>query len=62
MELNKLIELGIAAATGNIPYLRKQGLVEMTLDEFTSQAREAAARLYASGDIDSARIVAMAAK
>jgi hypothetical protein len=45
-----------------LKYLRKQGLVEMSLDEFTAQAKEAAMRLYSGGDIESARIVAMAAK
>lgn len=51
-----------AAYRKGLKYLRKQGAVEMTLDEFTAQAKEAASRLYASGDADSARIVAMAAK
>ncbi len=72
LSVRNVLALSIATSRGvkgaktayrkGLKYLRKQGLVEMTLDEFTSQAREAAARLYASGDIDSARIVAMAAK
>lgn len=72
LSVRNVLALSIAASRGikdariayrkGLKYLRKQGLVEMTLDEFISQAREASARLYASGDIDSARIVAMAAK
>jgi hypothetical protein len=72
LSARNVLALSLAASRGikeaqvayrkGLKYLRKQGIVEMTLDEFTSQAREAAIRLYASGDAQSARIVAIAAK
>ena len=45
-----------------LKYLRKNGLGEMSVDEFAMQAKDAEMRLIASGNIDAARMVAMSAR